>query len=103
MITRVFHFLENFNFKLAWAIFRAEIHPLSLLRNIFNFLKFHPLIQILGESRATRKLKNRYNLRTAPARVTILVLKFAETPCSYLRFEGIHRLTATETEIKQNL
>ena len=31
------------------------------------------------------------------------LLKFAETPYSYQRFEGIHRLTATEIEIQQSL
>ena len=29
--TRVLHFLANFDFKLAWAIFRVEIRQLSLL------------------------------------------------------------------------
>ena len=52
---KVLHFLANFDFKLAWAGFRVEIRQLSLLQDIFcfffNFLKFHPLIEIL-ESRA---------------------------------------------------
>ena len=51
--SRVLHFLANFDFKLAWAIFRVEM--------------------------------------------------FVETACSYRRFEGIRKLTATEIEIKQNL
>ena len=106
MASRVLHFLTNCDFKLAWAIFNVEILRLSLLQNsfnFFNFLKFRPFIELLGESRATQKLKNRYNLRTAHAKVKVLLLKFSETPCSYLTFDGIHRLTATEIEIKQNL
>ena len=31
----VLHFLENFDFKLAWAIFRMKIRQLSHLQNIF--------------------------------------------------------------------
>jgi len=56
---------------------------------IFNILKFHPSIEILGVLARPQQSKNRCNSILIDASVKTLVSKFSETLYSYLPSEGI--------------